>query len=109
MKTTNTSLERQLTELYTQVPPPPDGLVAGRERLLAEAARLRGPSPALSGRDRHRVTREARPQRRQNVKLILAYRLIAAVLAVVVGTAVLGGGTVLVAADSLPSLPWPAA
>jgi uncharacterized membrane protein YgcG len=99
MKTTNASLERQLTKLYKQVLPPPDGLAAGRERLLIEAARLQESSPALSGRS---ASRNVHVQRRPNVKLGLAYRLIAAVLAVIVGTAVMGGGTALVAADSLP-------
>jgi hypothetical protein len=100
MKAKHTSLEQQLTHLYAQVPPPPGGLAAGKERLLIEAARLRESTPAAS-RDVRRMD-AIRLQRRSNVKLTLAYRLIAAVLAIILGTTAIGGGTALVAADSLP-------
>jgi len=34
-------LERELKKLYSQVAPPPRGLVPGKERMLAKASRLK--------------------------------------------------------------------
>jgi hypothetical protein len=92
-------LERKLEQLYSQVPPPPKGLEVGRERFLAQAARLSKERPSLA---------DARVQtkpRRRKMKLALAYKVIAAILAVVVGTTAIGGGVAYAASDSLPGEP----
>jgi hypothetical protein len=101
MKRTNDDLERKLAELFAQVPPPPNDLAAGRERMLAEATRLkaRTTSHALSP---DKAIGTQKPQRRRKVKMYLAYRVLAAVMAVVVGTAAAGGGVAFASADSLP-------
>jgi len=91
-------LERRLEQFYEQVPPPPQGLKAGRERFLAQAARLPKERPFAGARV------QAKPRRRK-MKLALAYKIVAAVLAVVMGTAALGGGVAYAASDSLPGEP----
>jgi hypothetical protein len=91
-------LERRLEQFYEQVPPPPQGLKAGRERFLAQAARLSKERPLADARV------QAKPRRRK-MRLALAYKIIAAVLAVVMGTAALGGGVAYAASDSLPGEP----
>lgn len=80
---------------YATVPEPPSGLAAGRARLLATAAQqqARAQATAIS-------TRKERIQHK--MKLILATRLVSAILAVVVGTTAVGGGAVWAASDSLP-------
>jgi hypothetical protein len=80
---------------YTTVPEPPSGLAAGRARLLATATqqRARAQATAIS-------TRKERIQHK--MKLILATRLVSAILAVVIGTTAVGGGAVWAASDSLP-------
>ena len=95
MKTENNALERQLETFYIPVPPPPGELAAGRERLLAEAVRFQQRRPA-------RPVVQAKRSRRKNVTWVFAYKVFAAVLAVIVGTAGIGGGAAMVAADSLP-------
>ena len=98
MKTAEQKLEQELGDLYRQVPPPPRGLVPGRERLVAEATLLR--------RERPVSTTGAIPtktvQRRPNMKLVLMYKLIAAVLAMVMGTTAVSGGVALAANATLP-------
>jgi hypothetical protein len=80
---------------YATVPEPPGGLAAGRARLLATATqqRARAQATAIS-------TRKERIQHK--MKLILATRLVSAILAVVIGTTAVGGGAVWAASDSLP-------
>jgi uncharacterized membrane protein YgcG len=80
---------------YATVPEPPSGLSAGRERLLATAdqQRARAQATAIS-------TQKERIQHK--MKLILATRLVSAILAVVIGTTAVGGGAVWAASDSLP-------
>lgn len=101
MTTTNDHLERELEKLYARVPPPPRGLAAGRERMLAEAISLKAElaSRGLSVGD---AAETQYPQRRRKMKLFLAYKFIAAVTALVVGTTAAGGGVALAANDSLP-------
>lgn len=95
------NLEEKLIEMFTQVPPPPKNLEAGRERMLAEATRLKAQaaSHALST---DKAVGMQKPQRRRKMKLYLAYKVLAAVMAVVVGTAALGGGVAFASTDSLP-------
>lgn len=101
MTTTNDHLEDKLKELYAHVPAPPGELAAGRERLLAEAARWQaraGSSPLPTGQ----AAGTQKNQRRRKMKLFLAYKIITAVMALVMGTTAAGGGVVLAAADTLP-------
>jgi len=95
----NDNLEHELKKLYVQVPSPPGGLVAGRERMMAEAARLQA---TARSRSISHPTETEKTQRRRNMKLLLAYKIIAAVMAVVVGTTSVGGGVAFASADSLP-------
>jgi hypothetical protein len=90
-------LEGQLKKLYSQVPPPPSGLAAGRERMLAEAARLRAQlvTRPLS------TDQTEKTERRRKMNLLFAYKMLAAVMAVALAVVGAGGGAVL-AADSLP-------
>jgi len=83
---------------YEAVPEAPGGLVAGRERLLAVAARQRARGVGATSATRTATTRTAG----RKMKLVLATRLVAVLLVVVVGTAALGGGVVWAAGDSLP-------
>jgi hypothetical protein len=92
----NERLERRLEHFYAQVPPPPNELRAGRERFLAQAARLREERPLAGARV------QAKPPRRWNMKLALTYKILAAILAIIVGTTAAGGGAAYAAADSLP-------
>ena len=80
---------------YADVPPPPGGLAAGRERMLAQAAQeqeraLAAPAPA-TGRGR-----------RIKMRLAFGTRFMGILLAVVIGLSVIGGGVALAAEDSLP-------
>jgi hypothetical protein len=93
-------LEQELKKLYSEVPAPPAGLVAGRQRLLAEAAQLktrsaRGPLSAAE------MNVSTKPTGRRKMNLMLAYKVLAAVMAMVMAVAGMGGSVVL-AADSLP-------
>jgi hypothetical protein len=87
--------------LYAVVPEPPGALVAGRERMLA-AARQRAeatqsaPATTTALPRRHEV-----PQRRR-VGFALALRFVTAMLLIVVGMGILGGGAIWAASDSLP-------
>jgi hypothetical protein len=80
---------------YADVPEPPGRLAAGRMRLLEAAARQRERAPATQTSTRRKETRP-------KMKLLLATRLISAILAVVVGIAGIGGGIASAASDSLP-------
>ena len=64
-------------------------------RLLEAAARQRGRAPATQ---KSTLRKETRPK----MKLLLATRLISAILVAVIGTAAVGGGATLAASDSLP-------
>jgi hypothetical protein len=94
------NLEQELSELYAEVPAPPSGLATGRQRMLAEAARLET-HVARQGLPGAQATAGATSTRRRKMNLVLAYKVLAAVMAVVVAVAGLGGGAVL-AAESLP-------
>jgi hypothetical protein len=76
---------------YRVVPQAPGGLAAGRERMLAEAARQRARGsfvPALkTGRKTWRIS---------------VMRLVTALLVAALGVISLGGGTIWAASDSLP-------
>ena len=96
MKRGQDQLERKLRQLYSQVPPPPGNLMAGRERMLREAANMRLSSSSLSKDKAHK------PTRRRKMKLALVYKLVAAIIAMVVGTTAMGGGVVMAAGNSLP-------
>jgi hypothetical protein len=100
-KTTNDRLEHELKEFYALVPPPPGGLAAGRQRMLAKAASLKAhaASRPFSGDN---ALKAQTPERRRKMKLFLAYKILMAVIAVVMGTTAAGGGVVFASADSLP-------
>ena len=101
MTTSHDNLEHRLEEFYAQVPPPPGKVSGGRERMLAEAARLRAQvtfRPLSAGS----VALVKRRQRGRKVNLSLVYKAIVAVMAVVLVTAAAGGGVVLASANSLP-------
>ena len=83
------------SQTYTDVPEPPGGLAAGRMRLLEAAARQRERAPATQ---KSTLRKETRPK----MKLLLATRLISAIMVAVIGTAAVGGGATLAASDSLP-------
>jgi len=83
---------------YEAVPEAPGGLVTARERLLAVAAQQRARGVSVTSATRTTTTRT----KGRKIKLVLATRLVTVLLAVVVGTAVLGGGIVWAAGDSLP-------
>jgi hypothetical protein len=83
------------SQTFTDVPEPPGGLAAGRMRLLEAAARQRERAPATQ---KSTLRKETRPK----MKLLLATRLISAILVAVIGTAAVGGGATLAASDSLP-------
>lgn len=90
-------LEKGLKELYAEVSSPPAGLRPARAKMLAEAADLRArqASRPLS------TTEAGHIRRTRKMNLMLAYKTLAAVLAVAVAVAGMGGGVVL-AADTLP-------
>jgi hypothetical protein len=90
-------IEGQLKKLYSQVPPPPGGLATGRRRILAEASRLRAQlvTRPLS------TDQTEKTERRRKMNALFAYKILAAVMAVVLAVVGTGGGVVL-AADSLP-------
>jgi hypothetical protein len=81
-------------DYYQVVPAAPDGLVAGRERLLA-AARVRQAAAATEGTP-------AKIAGRPRLRLGFSLRLIALVLAAALVTVSLGSGLVWAAGDSLP-------
>ncbi|MEE9616980.1 MAG: DUF5667 domain-containing protein, partial [Anaerolineae bacterium] len=83
---------------YEAVPEAPGGLAVGRERLLAVAAQQRARIVAATPAAGTATTRI----KGRRMKLVFATRLVTVLLAVVVGTAVLGGGIVWAAGDSLP-------
>lgn len=80
---------------YADVPAPPGGLAAGRERMLAQAARERERAPAA-------LAPTIGIRRRIKMRFASATRLMGILLAVVVGLSVIGGGVALAADDSLP-------
>lgn len=90
-------LEHSLKKLYSEVPSPSAELVTGRERMLAEATRLRGQVVRLP----LSAEETRRPERRRRMNLMLAYKVLAVVMAAVVAITGAGGGVVL-AAGSLP-------
>ena len=91
---TERAFEQLLERYYADVPEPPDGLAAGRVRLLDAAAQHR---------ERVQATRiRTRKEKKPKMKLLFASRLISAILAAVIGTAAVGGGVTWAANDSLP-------
>ena len=85
---------------YDDVPDPPEGLKAGRERFLQEAARQRE-----QGRVAAPVTRREKvrvKERRLMFRFAFATKLISAVLAVIIGVTAVWGGVSMASADSLP-------
>ena len=100
-KTTNADLEGKLEKFYAQVPPPPGQLVSGRERMIAEAARLKAKATSHS-LTAGNAAETKKTQRRDKMKLFLAYKILAAVTAIVMGTTAAGGGVAFAAANSLP-------
>jgi hypothetical protein len=82
---------------YQVVPESPGGLATGRERLLAAAAQQREQSGG-----RPSAGEGVQAATRRGIKLALPVRLLAVLLAVVVGIAALTGGLVWAAQDSLP-------
>ncbi len=91
--------EDVLRGFYSEVPAPPRGLAAGREVMLAEAARWES-QVSDQGVASVELGRAAIPRKRDKMNLLL-YRVLAVVLAAAVALAGMGGGVVL-AADSLP-------
>ncbi len=93
-------LERWLSELYEDVPPAPAGLVKGREQMLSEGAHLRAQTAPrlLSGTEAVEVQESGR---RRKMNLLLAYKVLAVVMAIAVAVGGAGGGVAL-AADSVP-------
>jgi len=93
-------LEQELKALYSEVPAPPAGLTRGRERMLAEAAQLKSRSAyvPLSAAGAHGG---AKSIRRRKMNLMLAYKVLAAVMAVALAVTGVGGGAVL-AQDTVP-------
>jgi hypothetical protein len=91
---TERAFEQLLERYYANVPEPQGGLAAGRVRLLDAAAQHR---------ERVRATQTlTRKEKKPKMKLLLATRLISAILAAVIGTAAVGGGVTWAASDSLP-------
>jgi hypothetical protein len=93
-------LEQELKALYSEVPAPPAGLAKGRERMLAEAAQLKSRSayvPILAAG----AHGGAKSTRRRKMNLMLAYKVLAAVMAVALAVTGVGGGAVL-AQDTVP-------
>ena len=80
---------------YADVPEPPGRLAAGRRRLIDAAAHQRERATATR-------TPNLRKETKPKMKLVLATRLIGAVLAATIGVATVGGGITLAASDSLP-------
>jgi len=92
-------LEEELKALYSEVPAPPAGLTGGRERMLAEAAQLKSRSAyvPLSAAGHG----GAKSVRRRKMNVMLAYKVLAAVMAVALAVTGVGGGAVL-AQDTVP-------
>jgi hypothetical protein len=91
---TERAFEQLLERYYADVPEPQGGLAAGRVHLLDAAAQHR---------ERVRATQSlTRKEKKPKMKLLLATRLISAILAAVIGTAAVGGGVTWAASDSLP-------
>jgi hypothetical protein len=93
-------LEQELKALYSEVPAQPAGLTKGRERMLAEAAQLKSRTAyvPLSAAGAHGV---AKSIRRRKMNVMLAYKVLAAVMAVALAVTGFGGGAVL-AQDTVP-------
>jgi hypothetical protein len=83
---------------YTAVPEAPGGLKAGRDRLLTAAAQQRAQRRAVDTVP----SRSARQLGYRRVGLAFAMRMASALLAVVIGVAVIGSGVVWAASDDLP-------
>jgi hypothetical protein len=91
---TERAFEQLLERYYASVPEPPGRLAAGRARLLDAAAQQR---------ERVQTARiRTRKEKKPKMRLLLATRLISAILAAVIGTAAVGGGVTWAANDSLP-------
>ncbi len=85
---------------YDDVPDPPRGLKAGRERFLQEAAHQREQdrvATVVTGKEQAKVK-----ERRPMFRFAFATKLISAVLAVIIGVTAVGGGVSMASADSLP-------
>ena len=91
-------LEGELKKVYSRVPAPPRGLAVGREKMLAEAARLEAVRGPLSATQK---VQTRQPERRRRMTHLLAYKVLAAVMAMVIAFSGAGGGVAL-AADSVP-------
>ncbi|MBN1177773.1 MAG: hypothetical protein JXD18_01065 [Anaerolineae bacterium] len=85
----------QTTHFYTDVPPPPGNLAAGRARMLEAAAQEKE-------RARPVIMPVFKQRRVSRMKLVFATRLIGMMLAVLLGLTTVGGGVALAANDSLP-------
>ena len=94
MKTEDRTLMDELGQLYAQIPPPPKGLVEGRERLLAAAALL---EPALSARK----SAVSIPLFRRFSKLS-AFRALSVLAVIIMVVTATSGGVILASAYSLP-------
>jgi hypothetical protein len=86
-------IARATAVYYADVPEPPGGLIAGRERMLTEAARHREHPRTVPIGDR---------RRRLRMRLLFATRLMGIVLAAMIGLSAVGGGVAMAAGDSLP-------
>jgi len=93
-------LEQELKALYSEVPAPPTGLTRGRDRMLAEAAELRS-RPAYVPFSAAGAHGGAKSIRRRKMNVMLAYKVLAFVMAVALAVTGVGGGVVL-AEDTLP-------
>jgi hypothetical protein len=93
-------LEQELKALYSEVPAPPAGLTKGRERMLAEAAQLESRT-AYVPLSAAGAPGGAKSIRRRKMNVMLAYKVLAAVMAVALAVTGVGGGAVL-AQDTVP-------
>lgn len=83
---------------YDAVPEAPGGLAAGRERMLAVAAQQRARNVGVLATPAITTTRGKGRRKR----FVFAMRFITVLLAIIVGTSALGGGTLWAAGNSLP-------
>jgi hypothetical protein len=96
----STHLEQELEALYSEVPAPPMGLKKGRDKMLAEAAQLKS-RPAYVPLSAAGARCGAKSTRRRKMNVMLAYKVLAAVMAIAVAVTGVGGGAVL-AQDTVP-------
>jgi hypothetical protein len=83
------------SQMYADVPAPPRGLAAGRERLLEAAAQQRAQAPATR-------TLSHNTERKPKMQLLFATKIVSAVLAVMVSLSAVGGGAAVAANGSIP-------